>query len=74
MKNIFRSSALQDYFEREAKDNKIDHSLRASQAPDGNWTFYIHPTGKDGTTEDFLVMQTLNKKSISGEFDTNESE
>lgn len=33
----------------------IDFRLRVELHPDGQISFYIHPAGRDGTTEDYWV-------------------
>lgn len=33
----------------------IDHSIRSHRGPSGKVTFYVHPSGVDGDTLDFVV-------------------
>ena len=45
------------YLDKELLEGKIDFSIRARKEEDGTITFYIHPTGKDGTTEDYKLFK-----------------
>jgi hypothetical protein len=49
------SMTLEDYFKHELADGKIDFSLRASVF-DGVVEFYIHPSGRNGTTTPSLIV------------------
>jgi hypothetical protein len=47
---------LEQYLRDEfARSGAIDHSLRAEVGAEGV-RFYIHPSGRDGDTRDFLVV------------------
>ena len=48
--------SLRQYLKDEIQKGNIDFSLRASVDEDGVVSFYIHPQGKDGTTEDFKLI------------------
>lgn len=50
-------NSFEQYLKDEFDQGKIDFSLRVSRVgEDGHPVFYIHPTGKDGTTVDFVVL------------------
>ena len=46
---------LEDYLKHEMSEGKIDFELRAIEAEEGRISFYIHPTGADGRTRDYVV-------------------
>jgi hypothetical protein len=49
--------SFEQYLKDEFEEGKIDFSIRISQVgEDGHPVFYIHPTGKNGTTLDFVVL------------------
>lgn len=45
---------LEEYFRKCHDAGIIDHAVRC-RIVNGAVTFYIHPDGKDGSTEDFAV-------------------
>lgn len=47
--------SLEAYLRDSCSRNVIDHSIRARVDSDGSLTFYIHPSGVDGDTLDFVV-------------------
>ena len=46
---------LEEYLKESVKADAIDHTMRASVDGEGKVTFYIHPQGKDGDTQDYEV-------------------
>jgi hypothetical protein len=50
-----KTQTLEQYLVDAAKAGAIDHSLRVRLQSDGGCTFYIHPSGRDGQTLDFVV-------------------
>ena len=54
---------LEEYLRCELKNGIIDFSIRAQEI-DGVISFYIHPDGKDGGTQDYTVRGE-NVKPIS---------
>lgn len=49
IKSLFR------YLHTELSEGKIDFSVRAKLVQDDVIEFYIHPTGKDGDTQDYIL-------------------
>jgi hypothetical protein len=49
-------NSFEEYLLNELSQGKIDFSLRAHVEEDGHPVFYIHPTGRDGTTLDFVAI------------------
>jgi len=45
---------FEDYLKKEIGEGKIDFSIRATYYR-AELKFYIHPEGKDGCTEDYIV-------------------
>lgn len=54
LKNLFA------YLSDELEKGAIDHSIRAARTADGHVYFYIHPSGKDGDTQDYYVSSNGN--------------
>lgn len=50
-----QTQTLEKYFRDADASGAIDHSVRARVGADGAVTFYIHPSGRDGQTLDFVV-------------------
>lgn len=46
---------FESYLRQEMQDGKIDFQIRSTAESDGRVTFYIHPEGKSGDTEDYEV-------------------
>lgn len=49
------TKSLEQYLSDAMDRGVIDHALRAHRGLDGKVTFYIHPSGVDGETLDFVV-------------------
>ncbi|MEE9540519.1 MAG: hypothetical protein V3V85_03375 [Candidatus Thorarchaeota archaeon] len=49
------TKSLGTYLKESIEAGAIDHVLRASVDATGKLTFYIHPHGKDGDTQDYEV-------------------
>ena len=50
---------LGQYLREELAKQHPDHALRARIAADGRLTFYIHPAGHDGDTQDYEVNENV---------------
>ncbi len=51
---------LQHYFLENYKNGIVDHTIRSSVDGEGNVSYYIHPSNKDGDTLDFAVFNNTN--------------
>jgi len=47
--------SFEDYLKYNVKEGIIDFSMRCTINDKGEVVFYIHPSGKDGITADFVV-------------------
>jgi hypothetical protein len=50
-----KTKTLEKYLKDALAMGIIDHKLRARINEDGDVMFYIHPDGKDGDTQDYMV-------------------
>ena len=48
---------LEQYLKSNCERQVIDHAIRAEIGEDGNPRLYIHPSGVDGETLDFVVTK-----------------
>jgi hypothetical protein len=48
---------LETYLRGNYRCGTIDHTIRCQASDDDVVSFYIHPSGKDGATLDFMVLE-----------------
>lgn len=65
---------LEDYLLYEFAKGKIDFSMRVSAYAGYPTEFYIHPTGKDGTTTPTLIVEGNTVRIKPGSFSPDWSE